>query len=92
MSDVECFSEANKNVRGVARIFPWGTPKYRFQNFGKCNFGKYPLPRGGGRGEAKRVCASQHDHDFGMLSLTAKLGLSGCVSICLPLLDVWVKP
>ena len=44
MSDFECFSEATKNVRGVARIFPWGGPKYRFQNFGQCNFGQYPLP------------------------------------------------
>ena len=32
--------------RGVARIFPWGGPKYRFQNFGKCNLGEYPLPHG----------------------------------------------
>ena len=31
-------------IRGVARIFPWGGPKYRFQNFGKCNLGEYPLP------------------------------------------------
>ena len=23
--------------RGIARIFPWGGPKYHFQNFGKCN-------------------------------------------------------
>ena len=26
----------------IARIFPWGGPKYRFQNFGKFNLGKYP--------------------------------------------------
>ena len=34
-----------KYFRGVARIFPWGGPKYRFQNFGKCCFtNKYPCP------------------------------------------------
>ena len=27
---------------GVAGIFPWGGPKYRFQNFGK--FGRVPTP------------------------------------------------
>ena len=43
-------------ARGVVRIFHWGGPKYRFQNFGKCNLGKYPLPpgmshpKGGGSG------------------------------------------
>ena len=98
MSDVECFNESTKNVRGVARIFPWGRPKYRFQNFGKCNLGEYPLPLSPPRRSGyfpklpKRVCTSQQGHDFGMLSLTAKLGLSCCVSTCLPLLDVWVKP
>ena len=43
MSDVECFSEATKNISGVARSFPWGGSKYRFQNFGKCNLGEYSL-------------------------------------------------
>ena len=42
----------------VARIFPWGGPKYLFQNFGKCNLGEYPLPlvdeSSGGRGEVDR--------------------------------------
>ena len=32
--------------RGVARIFPWGGHKYRFQNFGKCNLGEYSLRPG----------------------------------------------
>ena len=31
--------------RGVARIFPWGGPKYHFQK-PKCNLGEYPLPPG----------------------------------------------
>ena len=29
---------------GIARIFPWGGPKYSFQNFGTCNLGEYTLP------------------------------------------------
>ena len=95
MSDVECCSEATKNIRGVARICPWGGLKYRFRNFGKCNLGEYPLSlQGSGHFPKvpKWVCASQQSHDFGMLSFTPKLGLSCCVSICLLLLDVWVKP
>ena len=99
MSDVECFSEAIKNIRGVARSFPWGGSKYRFQNFGKCNLGEYSLltpPPNRGSGYfpklPKRVCASQQGHDFGMLSFTARLDLSCCVSTCLLLLDDWVKP
>ena len=94
MSDVECFSEATKNVRGVARNFPWGAPKYLFQNFGKCNLEEYPSPTPQGSGYfpklPKRVCASQQGHDFGMLAFTAKLGLSCCASTCLLLLDFWV--
>ena len=36
--------------RDVARISPWGGPKYHFQNFSKCmthaQVGEYPLPPG----------------------------------------------
>ena len=87
--------------RGVARNFPWGGPKYRFQNFGKCNLGEFPLSRGdessgGGGGYfpklPKQECAAQQGRDFGTLSFTAKLGLSLCVSTCLLLRDVRVKP
>ena len=70
--------------RGVARIFLWGGPKNRFQNFGKYNLGEYPLPSGmchrGGEGGGyfsklpKRVCAAQQGRDFRILSFTAKLG------------------
>ena len=49
------FAQLLEHSRGVARIFPWGWPKYRFYNFCKCNLGQYPLPRdtssrGGGEG------------------------------------------
>ena len=99
MSDVECFSEATKNVRGVARIFPWGGPKYRFQNLGKCNLGEYPLPLPPPLGSGYFP-----NYQNGYVPLnrvmilecfrsgTAKLDLSCCVSTCLLLLDVWVKP
>ena len=59
-----------KCFRGVARIFPWGGPKYHIQNFSKCNLGEYPLPPGdesspGGVGKLpKRVCAAQLGHDL----------------------------
>ena len=97
-------SQNSVYFRGVARIFSWGGPKYRFQNFGKCNLGEYPLPpppgnessRGGWSGYfpklPKRVCAAQQGHDFGTLLFTTKLGLSCCVSTCLLLREAWVKP
>ena len=78
----------------TVRIFPWGGPKYRFQNFGQCNLGEHPLPPSGvihPRGSGyfpklpKRVCAAQQGRDFGTLLFTAKL-------VCrVASWDVWVK-
>ena len=81
------FAQLLEHIRGVARIFPSGWPKYRFHHFCKCNLEQYPLPRGcviPGWSEyfpkkPKRVCAAQQGRDFGTLSFTAKLGLSCCV-------------
>ena len=84
-------------------MFPWSGPEYRFQNFGKCNLGEYPLAPGdelSGEGSGhfpklpKRVCTAKQGPHFGTLSFTAKLGLPDacCVSTCLLLRDVWVKP
>ena len=83
------FAQLAEHSWDVARIFPWGWTKYRFHNFCKCNWGQYPLPQGcvirGGGGVSTfpnylngYVC--QQGRDFGMLSFTAKLGLSCCVS------------
>ena len=71
------------------------------ENFGKFNLGEDPLPPGdelsggGGVGTFPNYlngCAAQQGHDFGTLSFTVKLGLSCCVSNCLLLREVWVKP
>ena len=60
------------------------------------NFCKFGMSRRRGSGYfpklPKRVSAAQHGRDFGKLSFVAKLGLSCCVSTCVLLRDVWVKP
>ena len=103
-----CKSAIRHSVRYssfFSSIFSLGWPKHCFKNFGKCNLGEYPLPpvdesflgthpRGSGHFPKlpKRICATQQGHDFGTVSFTAKPGLSCCISTCLLLRDVWVKP
>ena len=63
MSDTTLMSH-----QGGSQDFSVG-PKYRFQNFGKCNLGEYPLDSSpGGSGYfpklPKRVCAAQQGRDL----------------------------
>ena len=75
--------------RDVTRIFPWGGPKYRFQNFGK--FQNQIFGRVGTFPNYLAVCATQHGRDFGMLSFTAKLVFRVVSQPVFYCGDVWVK-